>query len=141
MAVAVPYVMIAAAAYSAYSQYEAGNEAKELSRYNAEMERKETEETIRRQKLEDRKQEARARASAHAGGTTVSGTVSGYLNRMQETNLDNVSWMRRSGANRASLILKEGSMQRSQARRGAFGTVLGSAGGIYSSGQDADWWN
>ncbi len=110
--------------YGAYSQYESGQEAKDIANTNAARQKTESTEAARRLKLQQEStlSEARARAAA-SGISPQSSTVVTYLDEMQKNFKSEQDWIKKSGTSAADIQARQGEYQARQATAGAWGTI------------------
>lgn len=151
MAEAAPAIMAISAiigagtaAYSAYSQAEAAEDAKKIGEQNAALARAETEEEARRLEKEQERTAGLARARAFASGVDPeSMSTQLFLEDLETTQREELDWLRRSGYSRADIAEEQGELARAKGMAGAYasaGDVFASAPAIYESGQKAEWW-
>jgi hypothetical protein len=136
MAVALPYMTLALAGYQVYSGERAADEQEDLARANAERQRMESDEAVRRLSARQEASESQAKAIAAASGVKVTGSVTDYLDVMQKTNKDEVSWLRKSGLSAESIMAREGQLQADMTRRGS---RFKAAGSFLSTVDEAGW--
>lgn len=134
----VPVLMMlisaAATAYSSYEQYQAGEEAKDIADRNAQRVRDETTRQVEISKKRAKRQEGLARARAFASG--LSGKSHDvYLSDLESNNREEVAWILRSGASRADIESRRGSLAARQARIGMIST------GIQGVTSAVNWWS
>ena len=100
--------------------------AKDTGKANAAAIGAQTDEEARRMVAQNERTEARARATAAASGTTMSGTPSGFLDAMKKENQAELDYFRRTGQPKQSAARAEGDA--------AFQSGIGSAiGGVGSA--------
>ena len=130
------------AAYSAKQQFDAADDAEKIAKKNAELSELETEEEARR--LERSQERVSDLAKAKAAASGVGGeTVDLYLADIEDTQAEELNWLKRTGARRADILRDEGEIAKSQGRAGAFGSIgegFSYAPSIYSGGRKAKWW-
>ncbi len=131
MAMALPYLMVGIQAYGMYSTDEAADDQEDIARENADRQRMESEEAVRRLTKRQEQSESQAKAMAAASGVQVSGSIEDYLDIMQKTNKSEADWLKKSGLSAASIMQREGELQadmtRTQGRIGMANTFLASA--------------
>lgn len=110
----MPWVMIAMTIFGAIQSYQAGQQQEALAEeqavladQNAQLQQQELDEQVRRQGKEDSRLRAAARARAGASGArSDSGTISSYLDYMEEEQGRELNWMKTAGASRIRLTLQ-----------------------------------
>jgi len=119
----IPMIM---SVFGGIQEYKAGKEMdalageqERLAVENKRLEDEETAEKIRRQEIKDKQLLGSARARAAASGVELSGTVGGYLDFMDDTQGDEIAWMRKAGASRSRLNLQAGLLDAKRTRLGA----------------------
>lgn len=134
----VPIIMMflsaAATAYSTYEQYQAGKEAEEIANRNAQRTREETAEMVRRAEKRSKRMEGLSKARAFASGLTGESHEL-YLSDMERSNAEEVEWIIRSGASKAEIEARAGSLARRQATIGMI------TSGIQGIGSTVNWWS
>ena len=121
--------------------YKAGQDMEDLAYQEARMVEenkalasRELAETVRRQKREDAMALGAATARAAASGARVSGTAAGYLEFIEQEQIDNIDWMKESGESRIDLDYRAGMMgvesshlQADSKKAGLFTGIIGAA--------------
>jgi len=138
MATALPYMMMATSAYGVYSSEQAADDQEDIARENAERQRLESTEAVRRLTLRQEQSESQAKAMAAASGVSMSGSITDYLDIMQKTNKEEADWLKRSGISAASIMQREGELQADMTRRS--GRAKG-ASTFLAAGDKAGWFN
>ena len=128
--VALMAVTLAATAYSAYSQYEAGQEAERLAEENAQRELEMAEEEAFRRQEEMDRQASEVRARTAAAGFEMRGTPEHYLAGLEDIAESEIAWIRKSGESRAKAAIYEGELASQQATAGVFGTITQGIGSL-----------
>jgi ElaB/YqjD/DUF883 family membrane-anchored ribosome-binding protein len=109
-------------AFQAYLSSEAGQEAKEQGRINAQNEAALTLERTRIMKEENERRESYARAIAAASG--LSGASSElYINALEESGRADIDWLNKVGATAYSAALDAGDSAYSQAQQAMWGSI------------------
>ena len=98
-------------------------------------------ETVRRQGREDAMTMGAATARAASSGATVSGTSAGYLEFIEQEQIDNIDWMQESGESRIELDYQAGltgvessRIQADSKKTGLFTGIIGAAAFMGKSG-------
>ena len=144
----IPAIM---SVFGGVQDYKAGKEMENLAReqelmaeQNAALEQQELTENVRRENLRNSQIKGSAAAKAAASGRRVEGSLSSYLDFIEEEQGREVDWMRSSGASRIRLnrqaAMNQARSTRLQARakkRGLYTGLLGAAstlgkGGLFS---------
>jgi len=117
MALALPYLTVAMAGYGIYSSEKAADEQEDLAMANAERQRMESEEAVRRLTLRQEQSESQAKALAATSGAKVTGSVTDYLDLMSKVNKEEADWLVKSGLSAESIMSREGEIQADMTRR------------------------
>lgn len=145
----IPAIM---SVFGGVQDYQAGKDMESLARQqelmaeeNAMLEQKELDENVRRQNLRDAQVRGSAQAKAAASGQRVEGSLSNYLDFIDEEQSREIDWMKTAGASRIRLNKQAANNQarslRIQAKtrkRGLYsgllkGASMLGAGGLFSS--------
>ncbi len=124
-----------AAVYGAYSQYQAGEAAKDLAEENADAMQAEADEAARRLGSEQARSESLGRVRAMALGVGGDAVTANLENQVDE-NARQLAWLRTSGASAASIERDRGDLARREARASGvttFASGMGSAGSYWAS--------
>lgn len=151
MAQAAPAIMAVSAiigagtaVYSAYSQAQAAEDAKRIGEQNAALARAETEEEARRLEKQQERSTGLARARAFASGVDPnSASINLFLEDMEQTQEEELDWLKRSGYSRADILEEQGEFASNAATTamwGSIGKAASYAPDIYSGGKKAEWW-
>lgn len=155
MAQAVPYIMLAATAYSiktgldaASQQEQAAADAERIGRENAAIIEAETREEKKRMLQQQEQESGSARSKALAAGVLVTGSAETYLSDLDTAQQDAVDWLVKSGKNRERIAINTGQYTAAQGRAGASTTRAGvaanlasSTANIYTAGKNANWFD
>ena len=132
-----------AGVYGAVESHKAAEEQQKLAEKNAEYEQMEAEESARRLSEENARTESLTRAMAAASGAGGE-SQQNYMTALEQKGKREVNWMRKTGANRASIIKQEGAItaQAGKAKAWASGIQSGAegVGTTYGVGQQQGWW-
>ncbi len=137
MAVAIPFVQVAAAVIGAGAAIKGGMDAKKAGKENAARAKAEAEEQARRTRIDQQKTEALARARAAASGSQ-GGSVDAYLAGLQDEHQKELQWIGKAGGMQASAANTAGKNAASAQWGNALG-YLGQAGSTAAS--QKSWWN
>lgn len=134
----VPAVM---SVFGGIGEYQSGKEMKKLAaeqelmaQENEQLERRELEEGLRRQRNANAQLRGAAQARAAASGARVEGSAQNYLDYLQTEQAREVNWMQDAGESRIRLnkqaALNEAKALRIQAKSKKYGLVSGLLGGL-----------
>jgi len=107
---------------TAYTQYEAGKQAKEASERAAEAEAATTAEEVRRMTEEKKRTEALGRARAAASGVSGASTEL-YLDALEKSGREEIDWLKKVGATAYQARLDEGESAYLQAQSQMWGSI------------------
>ena len=117
-----------------------------LAQENIALEKAETEESIRRTGLSQRKTEGMAKTQVAASGFAVGSSLDKYVESMKAEHASDIDWMRTSGASRAEIAERESAARLSaseSASKGRFisniGSSIGAFGGAATSYKQYGW--
>jgi hypothetical protein len=131
----------AMAVKGAIDQKKAADEAKDLANKNAKYAKMEAEEMARRAEANANRMESKAKAQLAAkGGEGGSGSI--YLSELAKVNTDEIAWIRKAGASRASIEKQSGKVGYYQGIAGmwsSLGSAVGSAAGAAGRVADMNW--
>lgn len=137
MAVAIPFVQVAAAVIGAGAAVKGAVDAKKAGKENAARIKAESEEQARRTRIDQQKTEALARARAAASGAQ-GGSVDMYLSNMQNEHAKELQWLGKSAGMNASSAIKQGNTGFAS----GLGTAAGYAGQAASTAaSQKSWWS
>lgn len=137
MAVAIPFVQVAAAVIGAGAAVKGAVDAKKAGKENAARAKAEAEEQARRTRIDQQKTEALARARAAASGSQ-GGSVDAYLAGLQDEHQKELQWIGKAGGMQASAAKTAGNNAAS-AQWGSALSYLGQAGSTAAS--QKSWWS
>lgn len=120
MAVALPYLSVALAGYSVYEENKAAGEMEDIAKDNANRQRLESEEAVRRLVLSQEQSEAQAKALAAGSGVQMEGSITDYIDLLSKTHKEEAAWLKQSGLSAASIMEREGEVRADAVRRGAY---------------------
>ena len=130
-----------AAGVSALSSLIGGAKGKKAAKRESERRMRETEEAVRRQKLDNRQTIGTATAGSYASGIDMSGSNKAYIENMQSEMDRQIAWIRESGASAADAARKQGDSAMISGIAGAAGSIasLGAAsyGTFWGTGKGA----
>lgn len=133
MAAALPWITTAFAAAGTVMQADAASDARKQGRANQRALQEQTAEESRRLRRQQLETEQRGAAAAAASGTGAGSTSqTSYLDQMRRDHLDELSWLRKSGASRANAARTEGNLAGKQATATALGSAASTASNAYS---------
>ena len=120
---------LGSAAYSAYSGKKAGKKAKKLARRNAEAEKIELEESLRRLDLSQEQLRGQQVAAAGASGLNIArGSVAKFLSQQKEEMATERRFAENQGNRRIDIILQGGQNAQSAANAQATQSLIGGFG-------------
>lgn len=139
----IPAIM---SVFGGMGEYNAGKDMIQLGRQqelqteeNALLEKRELEESVRRQEIKDKQALGSARAKMAASGARLEGSVGGYLDFIEDEQSLELKWMKTAGESRIRLNrqagLTEAQATRIQGKAKKFGLFTGIATGFSILGQ------
>jgi uncharacterized protein HemX len=134
LAVAAVVIAAAGTAYTVYSTEQAAAEQKKIAKANAARIQAENDEALRRLKKQQAATMAEARARAAASGVTVEGTQKSYLEEMKEAFKSETDWLRDSGASRAYITQREGTLKAQTTSAQGISSAFSGASSAFSAG-------
>lgn len=137
MAVAVPVIQIGAAIIGAAAAAKGAIDAKKAGKENAARVKAESEEQVRRTRIEQQKTEALARARAAASGAQ-GGSVDVYMAGLQSEHQKELQWLGKSASMNASSAIQQGNTGFAS----GLGTAAGYAGtALSTAAAQKSWWS
>ena len=130
---------MAVGAYSVYSTEQGADEQDDIARANAERQRMESEEAVRRLTARQEQAESQAKAMASASGVKVTGSVEDYLDIMAKTHKDEADWLVKSGLSAESIMAREGELQADMTRRS--GRMRAASTFLSAANSDREWFS
>lgn len=127
VAIASSIITAAGAAYSAHQQYKAAQEATKIADANAKREIEEANQEAKRRQKELDLTLAETRARTAASGLKMGGTAQMYMEAQEETGLEEIAWIKKSGKSKAALARAEGRQARRQAYTGMWSSLFSGA--------------
>ena len=109
----------------AYRQYDAGRDAKEQARKNAQIMLDQTAEQARRYQRQASRNLAQQRANISAGGSKLGGTNLDILSEVDAEQTAQLGWLKKAGATRARATRKAGDAYAKAGILGAATSLIG----------------
>jgi len=135
------FIPAALSVFGGIGEYQSGKDMKKLAveqelmaQENEQLERRELEEGLRRQKNANAQLRGTAQAKAAASGARIEGSTQGYLDYLQTEQAREINWMQDAGESRIRLnkqaALNEAKALRIQAKSKKYGLISGLVSGL-----------
>ena len=133
-------VGLALAAYQTFSALRSKKKAKRAGKKAARLIMEETQETLRRLKLDQKNTLGTLTARAGASGVRMGGSTAAYRDRMTMEMQQELDWTLRAGQTRARQAKKQGGYVGQAAGNQGVSSALSILGSVAETGYNANWW-